>query len=87
MARPKPYRPSNGTEGMIFEDRFCNGCRKQSKPCRIWGNALLFEAGDKHYPKQLTYDDEGYPTCTAFDDRSIPKPRHAPRCRSTGDLF
>jgi hypothetical protein len=85
--KPKPYRPSNGTEGMIFEDNFCCRCRKRSKPCHIRGNALAFEKDDKHYPKQLTYDDEGEPTCTAFDDKSIPRPQIAPRCRKTGDLF
>lgn len=85
--KPKPYRPSNGTEGMIFEDNFCNRCRKQRKPCHIWGNALAFETGDKHYPKQLTYDDEGHPTCTAFDDKSVTRQKPAPRCRKTADLF
>ena len=26
----KPYRPSNGTEGSMFQDRFCSQCTKDN---------------------------------------------------------
>ena len=60
-----PYRPSNGTEGMMFEEEFCNYCRLEDG-CEIVGNAMFFEIGDIQYPKEWTHDAGGCPTCTAF---------------------
>lgn len=71
----KPYRPSNGTEGMIFESKFCNNCKNyldefDELKCPIWLNAGLFDIGDDDYPVELIYEDENNiysGTCTAFE--------------------
>ena len=68
----KPYRPSNGIEGMIFEDHFCSQCIHQNpdpekeKNCEIAMRAFCFDMGEKDYPSEWKYDPLGNPTCTAF---------------------
>jgi len=76
----KPYRPVNGTEGEIFEGKYCNHCRREPigdsiHGCSIRMRVMVYEVGHKLYPKQWIEID-GAPQCTAFDDRAIPaKPR------------
>lgn len=65
----EPYRPSNGTEGMMFEEIWCNHCTRMSAECEIYSAALLYDLGDKDYPSQWVYDPGGRPMCTAFCDR------------------
>lgn len=68
----KKYRPSNGTEGMWFEDAFCNHCMHQNpdptkeKNCEIAMRAFCFDLKDEQYPIEWQYDPLGHPTCTAF---------------------
>lgn len=64
----KPYRPSNGTAGMIFAEKFCYNCRYETEenPCPIFTATLVNDIGDSGYPEQWTYDENGQPTCTAF---------------------
>ncbi|MDY8137585.1 hypothetical protein [Aquimarina sp. 2201CG5-10] len=66
----RPYQPSNGTEGMIFTEKYCMNCINchpdpcHHKQCQILCNALVFHINDKEYPKEWVYiDDE--PKCTA----------------------
>lgn len=72
MEAPRPYRPSNGCEGMYFEDKFCANCIHQCPDpeagidCEIFLMAFLNEIGDKDYPKEWIYGQDGQPTCTAF---------------------
>lgn len=62
------YRPSNGTEGMIFEEKFCEQCKLyENGGCIIWFNAGLYEINEPEYPKEWVYDAENKPTCTAFE--------------------
>lgn len=61
-----PFRPSNGTEGMIFEERYCFKCNK-FLTCTIFEDAQDYDIGDPEYPKELVYLNEK-PTCTAFED-------------------
>lgn len=72
----KPYRPSNGTEGQMFEDRFCCHCRKfvdeeadedEAAGCRLPDLAMLYEISDPKYPKQWVFDADGRPTCKEFE--------------------
>lgn len=85
----KPYRPSNGTEGEMFQERFCYRCVKDDIEnenfCPILTAALWNSIGDTDYPVEWIYDHAGHPTCKAFDDGS----GHAPsyRCPSTPDMF
>lgn len=87
----KPYRPSNGTEGMIFADRFCNRCKREAKfrrtrdgadGCWIATRAHSFDIGHPEYPKEwvISLGDATDMTarCTAFrheDDPGTRRPR------------
>lgn len=53
--------PSNGTEGMIFMDKFCSNCYKESY-CTILTNSMVLGK----QPKQWVYV-ENKPTCTSFN--------------------
>ncbi len=57
---PKPYLPSNGTEGEWFMHKFCDNCYK-CMYCSIMINGL---SGKQ--PKQWIYQDNK-PTCTSFN--------------------
>lgn len=90
----KPYRPSNGTEGMIFEDRFCDRCTRDAKyrrtqngedGCKILVLVGCHEVDDPKYPKEWVvnlHDPIGTTArCTAFrfnDPHRPRKPRPAP---------
>ena len=63
----QPYRPSNGSEGMIFEEAFCNDCTKV-EGCTIYGNALCFDTDHPAYPKEWIIGDDGQPKCTAHEE-------------------
>lgn len=71
----KPYRPSNGTSGMMFEEKFCQNCihekfmhtqKHGDKQCDIFNRAFLHDLKDKEYPKEWQYDKDDKPTCTAW---------------------
>lgn len=55
-----PYMPANGTEGMLFEARWCDNCCKNLE-CGILSNAL---AGKQ--PMQWIYWNNK-PICTTFE--------------------
>ena len=70
----KKYRPANGSEGMRFMARFCDRCAKEEyderhpeKGCRILAATMAFDVDDEEYPDEWTYDQDGKPTCTAFE--------------------
>ena len=72
----KKYRPSHGTEGDLFEDRFCANCQNidynlidegdQAGDCDILSRSFWCEIDDDDYPEEWCYDEKGKPTCTAF---------------------
>lgn len=68
----QPYRPSNSTEGAIFEAKFCDKCaemecwRKHGRDsCEIASRSMIYSIGDKEYPSEWIRDAQG-PRCTAF---------------------
>jgi hypothetical protein len=70
----KPYQPSNGTEGMSFEEDFCANCihekfyhtqKHGDKQCDIFNRAILWNPSDKEYPNEWQYDESDNPVCTA----------------------
>lgn len=76
----KSYIPSNGTEGAIFRERFCDQCKHDHKylyettdpedACPISNATLLHNPGDAEYPKEWIYTDDTdifSGTCTAFE--------------------
>lgn len=71
----KLYRPSNGSEGDWFIDKFCANCIHgkyehtgdvNDKPCKICSFSMAFDTKDKEYPKEWVYDENDKPICTAF---------------------
>lgn len=66
------YRPSNGTEGMWFEDKFCMRCINcdpnpdGKRQCEIMMRAFLYSINEPDYPKEWIYDHNDKPTCTAW---------------------
>lgn len=71
----KKYRPSNGSEGDWFCDKFCRNCINgkyehtmdiDDNPCEILTASFLFDIYEKEYPKEWVYDSESKPSCTAF---------------------
>ena len=64
----KKYRPSNGTEGMMFMEHFCERCSKEPD-CEIIGKTMVYDETDEEYPGEWTFD-HGQPCCTAFEEAS-----------------
>ena len=66
------YRPSNGTEGEMFMERFCYECIHDNYPdgpyCEIIANTLVFDIDEEGYPKGWIFK-EGRPLCTKFERR------------------
>ena len=69
----KPYRPSNGTEGMMFREEWCNRCEHERlyreyeirgyrgprpESCSILDATLFLATDDPEYPKEWVYDPE-----------------------------
>lgn len=87
------YRPSSGTEGADFQDRWCCRCEMDAKfqanpdaadGCPIVAATFVYDVTDPNYPKEWTYDKKGEPCCTAFVPIGEPIPY---RCPDTPDLF
>lgn len=69
------YSPSNGTEGMYFVSKYCENCIHEKFMhtqehgdlcCDILSNSMCFSPGDKEYPKEWIYDENGKPCCTTY---------------------
>lgn len=91
----KPYRPGSGTEGMSFDDHWCDHCTRDQAyreggdnadpalGCPIIADVFAFDVTDPKYPKEWVYDRNGVPCCTAFTT----DPSKPVRCDKTLDLF
>lgn len=97
------YRPSNGTEGMWFDEKFCSNCIHQhpdpdnKKQCLLILHAMCYDERDKEYPREWCYKNNE-PTCTKFqkwdwgndgdpDDPENPKAPPPPPDPNQLDLF
>lgn len=70
----QPYRPSNGTEGVAFIERFCGRCaRDVNHDCPILAATFAFDIGEDDYPREWIQDDAGA-RCTAFVPEGEPIP-------------
>ena len=70
------YRPSNGSEGMIFEERFCDHCMNNDPDngCDILMRAFWYQIEAPEYPTEWITDADDpagiqNPRCTAFKER------------------
>lgn len=70
-----PYRPSNGTEGMLFMHQFCDRCihdkpareSRYEDACQVLAFALAFDVHEPEYPPELVSDGPVGGTCTKFE--------------------
>jgi hypothetical protein len=64
------YRPSNGSEGDMFQARWCARCTKDDYEagvfCPIIAATMCLDTDDPNYPEEWTYRG-GQPCCTAFE--------------------
>ena len=68
------YRPSSGSEGVWFEDKFCSKCTKQpinsnDGGCNILLHMMCYDTDEAEYPQEVQLIG-GIPTCLAFDSRA-----------------
>jgi hypothetical protein len=70
---PERYRPSCGSEGMDFMERFCSRCWRdaafqagEGDSCPIAAATMAFDVDDPEYPSEWIEDDAGA-RCTAFE--------------------
>lgn len=76
MDEEKLYRPANGTDGMIFEARFCDRCvHDENQDCDIHDRALLYDITEAQYPVEWQYDEDGDPVCVKFATELAPPSR------------
>lgn len=77
MSATRPYRPSNGCEGMDFIEHFCGRCKHdiqfrktgEGEGCKIVSDSFLYERDDPRYPKEWVQDVPwGNARCTAFEE-------------------
>lgn len=62
------WRPSNGTEGEIFRESWCEKCKKDAnEDCPILAATLAFSVEDEKYPMEWQYGEDGQPKCSAFE--------------------
>lgn len=87
------YRPSNGTEGAIFQERFCENCAHdtynmetgEGKSCDILVRTMIHGADEPEYPEEWQVEPGEQPKCTAFRSRDAEPVK--PKCPNTIDLF
>lgn len=69
----RPYRPSNGSEGLWFQGEFCDRCSRWSEEtgCDIANRTFWHQIDEPEYPKEWVEGDDG-PRCTAFERKQEP---------------
>jgi hypothetical protein len=84
------YRPSNGTEGMCFIDKWCAECvNDEHEDCPILAASFAYDEDDPRYPKEWVIEG-GCAKCTAFKPYPNPdtrQPSVAVRDPLTRDMF
>ena len=77
----KPYRPSNGTEGMHFQAAYCDNCHYQGNPesgkgCMILLRTMLHDIGDPEYPQEWQQNEIGEAICLKHKTREQYRKEH-----------
>lgn len=76
----KPYEPSNGDEGRMFMERFCEMCIREDRDaeifCPISTDMLIGEQRE-----EWTHDERGRPVCTAYKPLTWDDERRAQELR------
>jgi hypothetical protein len=70
------YEPSNGTEGTLFLEHWCEHCavplRSKDESCDIATRAFWCPSDDPAYPVEWQHGADGQPECTAFEEAAQP---------------
>lgn len=72
MENNRKYRPSNGSEGMWFTEKYCMNCihcdpdPDGPKQCEILCDTMCFNVNEPEYPGEWTYDENDKPKCTKW---------------------
>jgi hypothetical protein len=71
------WRPSNGTEGELFQENYCAKCDKWDAEdgCPIAAATFFLDEDDPAYPEEWQIGKDGQPTCTAFPISAEDDPR------------
>ena len=68
--KPESWKPVTQAEADAFQANYCANCTKRPKTfgavCGIWRAAEMYSVGDRKYPDEWQYGDEGKPVCTAY---------------------
>ena len=81
------YRPSNGTEGDIFQSAFCEHCKRDKvlngtvsmedadgeDYCGIIAETMARDKDDPKYPQEWQIGADGQPCCIAFTEMDAPE--------------
>lgn len=74
-----PYRPSNGSEGRMFQARFCDHCIREDREaedyCPIYTAAFVFGEHEEGYPAEWVHNVKGEPSCAAYKARTFDEER------------
>ena len=63
------FHPCNGSEGSAFINHFCSRCEKDlQEDCEVLTATMILMQTDSEYPKEWVYNENGNPTCTAFEE-------------------
>lgn len=64
----KPYRPTNGFEGVDFQNEWCMTCRHYhvQAGCPILNASMMYETDEPGYPNQWIYGKDGRPECVGY---------------------
>lgn len=80
------YRPSSGTEGIGFMERWCGNCERdkewsEGKPfddcapderCELIANSYAYSVSDPEYHGQWVWNAAGQPVCLHFKRKGTP---------------
>lgn len=90
----RKYRPSNGTEGDLFQAAWCVHCRRDAafrqdpeaaaEGCTILVHTYAYAVDHPRYPGEWQWGEDGQPRCTAFQPMGTDD---AYRCDDTPDMF
>ena len=71
----KLYRPSNGTEGDMFQALWCERCvhdgytdETPELGCELIRRSMAYFTTDPEYPREWIFDPEGVPMCIRFEE-------------------
>ena len=73
----KKWRPSNGTEGELFQEAYCSHCDRwdEESGCPIAAATFFLDMDHPDYPKEWQIGADGQPTCKGFNNPNEPDER------------